>query len=291
MQKSRTKYVGLQLESLEDRCCPSAISIVGHTMYVMGDPGNNVVSIQDNGRGTITATIDARSRTGSNINNIVVNTGRGDDTMTYTLTGPLQRSQRLSVNLGEGTDQATLDFSQGAVNANLGLTVLGGGGNDRVTAQFGRFDRSNLNCRADLGNGNDTFDATLRGAFVNRSRANFNVSGGLGNDTVAFHANATAIDVDALSSLYFRVFGAQGQDNISLDYAGQVRGKLNVQVSGDRDVDTLNANVTLNSGSTGQLDAMVRGGHGTDVMSLRLTDQSGSSGSSSMSNVRTLSQQ
>lgn len=291
MKNSRSQGVCLRLESLEDRCCPSSVSVIGHTMYILGDAGANTVSIQDNGRGTITASIDSHTRTANNINNIIVNTKGGNDTVNYTLSGQLQRSENLSLNLGDGNDTANLNFSAGQANANLRVNVLGGAGDDRVTATFGRFDHSNLSFRSDLGSGNDACDVTMSGALVNRSHVNFNVAGGLGNDTIAFHANASPVDVEALSSLYFRIWGGRGQDNVSLDYQGRVNGKLNMLIDGQQDVDTLTANVTLNSGSTGQCDTGIRGGLGVDQLALHLNDVSGPSGTSTMARVHSWTMQ
>jgi hypothetical protein len=89
-----------RLEALEDRNCPSSIAVEGHTLLIRGDANANTISITDSGNGTITGTIDGQTATGTAINHVVVHSGAGDDTLTYTLTSPLTTPEHLQIDMG-----------------------------------------------------------------------------------------------------------------------------------------------------------------------------------------------
>src|ERR1043166_4643199 len=84
-----------QLETLEDRCCPSVnVSVLfGNTLVVNGDSADNTVTITDAGNGNISALISGATGTatgsGSAIKNVIINTRGGSDNVTYNLNGPL----------------------------------------------------------------------------------------------------------------------------------------------------------------------------------------------------------
>src|SRR5207249_788253 len=125
-QKSRilNRFVP-QLESLENRWCPSGVSIQinNNAMVIHGDTLGDVINITDNGAGGVSATISSSAGTvtglGTGINQIFLNTGSGDDTLNYALTSGLVQNEKLYLDLGRGNDRANFDFSPGISNARL----------------------------------------------------------------------------------------------------------------------------------------------------------------------------
>jgi hypothetical protein len=262
-----------QLEALEARNCPTFIAVEGHTLLIFGSSAADTISIMDSGNGTVSGTIDGQSAMGTAINHIVVHSGSGDDTLTYTLTNPLTTSENIQINMGSGTDTAKLDFSPGVMNTHLKVDFTGGKGADTLTTMFGPIMNSKVNFRSNLGKGADTFDGTLMGNIIGDSAVKFLVEGGKGDDTLGFHADTTNIDPG--STLGVNLRGGKGDDTINVDYAGQVNGRFNLDARGGQGNDTVTANVTLNAGSAGEFRGDVRGGPGTDTLTFNVIDNSG----------------
>ncbi len=271
-RQGRTRFVP-QLEALEDRNCPSFIAFEGHTLLIRGDNTADTISITDSGNGTVSGTIDGQSATGTAIHNIVVHTGGGDDTLTYTLTNPLTTAEHLQINMGSGKDSATLDFSPGITDTHLKVDFTGGRGDDTLTTKFGPIMDSQIYFRANLGKGADMFDGSLLGNIMGDSAVRFLVQGGKGADTLGFHADSTNIDAGA--SLGVNLLGGKGDDTINFDYMGVLNGHLRLNADGGKGNDTINAAATLNAGSTGEFQGRVRGGPGTDKLTFNVFDNSG----------------
>ena len=51
----------LQVETLEDRHCPSGMVVTGDTVFIRGDNNDNTVAIEDDGRGLMTVTLDGQT--------------------------------------------------------------------------------------------------------------------------------------------------------------------------------------------------------------------------------------
>jgi len=262
-----------QLEALEDRNCPSFIAVAGHTLLIRGDATADTISITDSGNGTMTGTIDGQTASGTAINHVVVHSGGGDDTLTYTLTNPLVTSLHLQIDMGSGQDSATLDFSPGITNTRLRVDFTGHIGDDTLTTRIGPITNSHVDFRSNLGKGADTFDGTLLGNIVGDSAVRFLVLGGKGADTLGFHADTTNIDAGA--KLDVNLLGGKGNDTITVDYQGVLNGKLRLNANGGTGNDTIDATVTLNAGSTGEFRGAVRGGPGHDTLTFNVIDNSG----------------
>jgi len=262
-----------QLEALEDRNCPSSIAVEGHTLLIRGDAMANTISITDDGSGMVSGTIDGETASGTAINHVVVHSGAGDDTLTYTLTSPLTTREHLQIDMGGGKDSATLDFSPGITNTNLKVDFTGHAGDDTLATMFGPITGSHVDFRSNLGKGTDTFDGTLLGNITGDSAVRFLVQGGKGADTLGFHADTTNIDAGA--KLDVNLLGGKGNDAINVDYAGVLNGKLRLNASGGKGDDMITATATLNAGSTGELRGAVRGGSGHDTLTFNVIDNSG----------------
>jgi hypothetical protein len=233
----------------------------------------NTISVTDNGSGMISGTIDGQKASGTAINHVVIHSGAGNDTLTYTLTGPLTTREHLQIDMGSGTDSATLDFSPGITNTDLKVDFTGGKGTDTLTTKFGPITGSHIFFRSNLGKGADTFDGTLLGNIMGDSAVRFLVRGGKGADTLGFHAAATNIDAGA--KLDVNLLGGKGNDTINVDYTGVLNGKLHLNANGGKGDDTITATVTLNAGSTGEFRGAVRGGPGHDTLTFNVIDNSG----------------
>ncbi len=262
-----------QLEALEDRNCPSFIGVEGHTLLIMGGATADTISIRDSGNGTVMGTIDGQTATGTAIDNVVVHTGAGDDTLTCTLTSALTTAEHLQIHMGSGKDSATLNFSPGITNTRLKVDFNGGRGDDTLTTMFGPITNSHVYFRANLGKGVDTFDGTLLGNILGDSAVRFLVQGGKGADTLGFHADTTSIDAGAKLDVNLR--GGKGNDTIKVDYAGQLNGEFALNTFGGKGDDTITANITLNKGSTGEFRGRMRGGPGADTLTFNVFDNSG----------------
>src|SRR5216684_6324 len=221
---SRTRFVP-QLEALEDRNCPSFIAVEGHTLLIRGDNTADTISITDSGNGTVSGTIDGQSATGTAIHNIVVHTGGGDDTLTYTLTNPLTSAEHLQINMGSGKDSATLDFSPGITDTHLKVDFTGGRGDDTLTTKFGPIMDSQIYFRANLGKGADMFDGSLLGNIMGDSAVRFLVQGGKGEDTL--DATAT-LNAGSMGEFLGRVKGGQGTNNLTFDVIDNSGGMADV---------------------------------------------------------------
>jgi len=262
-----------RLEALEDRNCPSFIGVRGNTLWIIGDPTADTISIMDNGNGMVTGTLNGLSVTGTTISHIVVHSREGDDTLTYMLLNPLISPLHLQVDMGSGMDSATLDFSPGLMSSRLKVDFNGSRGDETLITRFGNITNSKVNFRADLGKGADVFDSTLMGNILDSSAVRFLVNGNKGDDTFGFHAANTMID--ATSKLDLNLHGGTGKDTINVDYAGQVNGKLRLSAWGGPGNDTIDASVTLNSGSTGAFQGRMWGGPGHDDLTFDVFDNSG----------------
>jgi hypothetical protein len=202
-------------EALEARDCPSSVPgafVTGHTLVVQGDANANTVAITDDGQGNVTATIDGKSVTGAHINRVVVNTGAGNDTLNYTLTGSLAVSEAVFIQMGTGTDSATLDFTPGVSKGNLRLSAEGKG-TDTITASLGSI-AAGASVRADLegANGNDNLAVNFSG-LLNGSLG-VKAEGGKGNDTIT---GTITINAGSTGRLNAKVEGGAGTDNLTLN--------------------------------------------------------------------------
>src|SRR5262249_59785981 len=99
--KESTRTLGV--EALERRdCAVVSAGVFGHTLFVRGDANANVITITDDGKGAVSAKIDGVSASGTGITHIMVEAGAGNDSLTYTLGGPLAGEERLLADLGSG---------------------------------------------------------------------------------------------------------------------------------------------------------------------------------------------
>jgi hypothetical protein len=136
-----TKSIRPQLERLEDRWLPAIqVSQVGPVMTVVGDGGNNLIVVRDNGSnakgGVAVVTVSGTVKSRGVVTQINVFAGDGRDVVLYNLTGTVQAgvNRHVNVNMGGGVAQACFVSLSGGVSAKalLDITVLGGPDSDRI---------------------------------------------------------------------------------------------------------------------------------------------------------------
>jgi len=166
---------------LEGRVVPSVVVSqldldgdgAGDDIRIVGDTGNNAVTIIDNGTGLFTISIDANRdgdttdageltnaafNVNSNTGALEISLGGGNDAVTYNQTANLSGAAReISINLGGGNNTATVTAGTNDIFAasRFDFDVTGGAGNDTLTVSLGEVRASLVSVRADLGLGND----------------------------------------------------------------------------------------------------------------------------------------
>jgi hypothetical protein len=265
-----------QCETLENRWCPSAfVKVAQHTLIVHGDNQADTISIVDDGKGDVSATITpasgkAVSGSGTGITNIEVFSGNGNDSISYSLSSVLGQNQSLHLQTGKGSDTFTLDATAGISNGSLSVHLNGGKGADQMTANFGAL--TNAKVALFTGLGKSTDQATLNFAAISQSDVLAVLNGGSGKDSVTadFAGDITDSNVGLRANL-----GA-GNDTFTDTLGGNILGSSNVgvRVNGGPGSDsvTINAPAT-NIAANSRLGVDVNGGPGADSVSVNWEGQ------------------
>lgn len=265
-----------KLETLEDRCCPTTVALNAHThlLTLTGGAAASTVVVLDDGHGDIQVSGLAGATAAhplkyTGVTGISINSTTGNDVIDYALTGPLTKSEQLTLNLGKGDDQVKLDFTKGVSAPSLNINVNGGLANQDVTALFGSITNTDLQLAARLGNGLEHFTADFNGALAGNANVGVNVQGGTLSDSINVQANA-AIAATAKLSVTTTVDGES--DTVHVGYAGKLAGGLSIQEKAGGGWDWQEADINLASGSTGSLFAHEQGGAGADLLILTVQD-------------------
>jgi hypothetical protein len=240
------------LEALERRQLFAVVSFDTSTreLTITGGSGADNIAISESGTGNVTLGGNA-SGSFSGVAAIVVNTGAGNDTVTYNVTSTVTSAeQELIVDLGSGDDTFSGDLHNWNVNAGAALVVeaFARDGNDveNFNAVGTSTDRPNVYGELDvvLNTGtvalglvadNDTATINYHGKVTGLLDAD--IVGGDGDDRLT-----EAVTLDAGST---GRFGVAGEPSL---------------VSGDGGSDTLDFRVTDNSGGSADVFAKLDGG-------------------------------
>ena len=138
---TRSRRRPLHLEPLGDRTVPAIIpptlDPITHILTVTGDEADDTVTIFDGGQlGGVTIVADGQTwQFDDEVRVIQVNTGLGNDVVTYNLTEPLSALRLVTVELGRGADvfDGNLAGKPLVPGGYLGLSVYGQGGGDTLT--------------------------------------------------------------------------------------------------------------------------------------------------------------
>jgi hypothetical protein len=277
LNRGRSGRTLLGLEPLEDRTCLSTLSVSGHVLTISGDASaNSQISVKDDGHGDVTASVTAKGVTKSisakSIQGIVVSTGNGNDSVSYSLTGAMTTSRSITVNLGAGDDQVGMNFSQGVSAPGLNVTVHDGSGIDRVVTAFGAVKNTVLNLTETGGSDIDTFYARFSGDITGTARVAVNAHNGSGYNGIDIGFQGY---IGPTAQVAVNTTGGASTGTTHVNYLGELDGKLTISEHGGSGGDFLASNVTLKTGSTGTLQDNLVGGVGNDLLVLNLKDNSG----------------
>src|SRR3954454_21923174 len=108
-RSSRSSRWTPRLESLDHRLLLSVtIQANGPQIQLSGDNAADVVSITDNGQGRVSVTADGRNSTFRGSSEIDVQTGGGNDSVAYQLTGSITSQSKVKIDLGDGDDTTNI---------------------------------------------------------------------------------------------------------------------------------------------------------------------------------------
>jgi hypothetical protein len=297
--RGRTNRFRAQVESLEDRCCPTVagpFSITGTTLTITG--GANAVLVRYEGvsvdplshleHGHIYATVGSTTLDAPEIDNVIVSSAAGTQAVNFRLDSPLVTPFTLQLNLGAG-NTSDLDFSAGIQGVGESINITGGGSNT-VTSRFGAVSnntaQNGLIFKAALGDGYNTFVSDLNGNLTNAG-VNYTVIGGNDGNFIAVNAGAASyagggtyvplrsITIDQNSIVGLDLRGGLGNDTITTQFVGTLLGKYGRLITGydgAGNQSELGATDILLPGSTGIYHGAIRGGAGRDSISQYLSE-------------------
>jgi len=139
-----------RLELLDGRCVPAVVALQGTTLSITapaGDTTADSVAIIDYGpvvndefgnyvSGGVTALVNGVTYPEHvDLSAIVIDTGAGNDKVTYDLWAPLPTTRLISVSLGRGADSFVADLHGQTISGaatNLGISAYGDGGGDSL---------------------------------------------------------------------------------------------------------------------------------------------------------------
>jgi hypothetical protein len=141
-----------RLEALEGRCLPAPCTITalpGGLLQVRGTNGNDNIQVLDDGTaGVNNVVVVCRGRTmtpGEAITTVDVHTRRGNDQVSYVLSGPLLTgvTRTVNVDLGSGHDSFAAKLRAGLLaRSSLTINANGGAAGDKLTLSAGSVDIS-----------------------------------------------------------------------------------------------------------------------------------------------------
>ena len=274
--RGRSGRTFLNLEALEDRCCPSGVTYNStlHQLTLTGNSTSDTFTIRDSGNGTVSASVtDAHGHTTtlskSGVQKIAIQAPTGNDHVNYTLLNRLTASEQISLNLGTGTDTVSFDFSKGVSAPSLSINVQGDQAADRVNAVFGAIQNTHLNFTTNLGTHPSQFNAALNGALTGTAAVNLSVkaNGPYDGMNVQVHGN-----IAATAALSITERGGPGKDTFHADYWGQVNGHLTVNLTGGSQFDWMESTLRVAAGSSGWVSDKIFGSPQDDLLILRLYD-------------------
>ncbi len=258
-----------RLENLEERCCPSGVSLTNHVLTLNGGSTNSTMIVSDDGHGDVKVTLNGKTTSMTGVQTVDINAPAGNDTIDYTLTNPLTKSETLNLNLGNGNDTVKMNFTKGLTAPSLKLNINGGGGDQNIETDFGAITNTDLELNASLGNGWDQFTAKFNGTIGGIAKANVNVKGGAGFDGVNVQVNG---NIGALAEMTVAETLGNQEGTAHVNYSGKLAGKLTVELQGGASWNWLESHFNLKAGSTGSLVAHELGGPASDLLILTISD-------------------
>jgi hypothetical protein len=267
----------LHLEALEDRTCPTSLSLSGTTLTITGTPTDNTVVVRDQGNGNVTAYLETaqgkmiNTLSARGVQTITINSIKANEVVDYTLAGPLTTSYAHTLNIatGSGKNEVNLNLAAGFANSTFNLNLQTGTGTDVIDAVFGGIANSHVNANVLLGTDQANVAVQMMGGIKGISVFNVNEKGGSGVDSLAFAMNGTIASGAAVN---VALTGGTRSDTMNTSYTGLLAGKLSLVTTDGSGGDKDTSNVIVASTSTGTLvDHLVAGPSG-DVLNMTLQD-------------------
>ncbi|MFL5338806.1 MAG: hypothetical protein ACJ8F7_01450 [Gemmataceae bacterium] len=264
-----------RLVALEGREVPSATAtVLGNKLAIQADNAGSVISITDDGLGHVSASVTSAGGTvstkGSNVTQIAVTGGEGNDRVYFALAGTLKTALKMDMDLGAGNDHASMDFYRGISNSAVNVNVRAGVGNDSVESIYGTMTDAAVSYKASLGTGNDASSVTLFNGLSGNSKATFDVAGDTGADRVDFNVMGK---IDAAAALKLHAENStDANDRVTIRYRGELDGTLTANVDKAASWYGVQSKFTLDAASTGSLTAVVRDATGAYGSTLTVTD-------------------
>ncbi len=277
----------LNLETLEDRCCPTTVSASNGVLTITGDGTDNTVGIiQKDSTDTLTIVYDvwtpqgqvllSKSFSSSSIHAINLDLRGGNDVASYTLASDFLYAKSLAGFFGSGNDRFA--FLDGGVNlpggphiqADLSLQLFmsqfGVNDQDSVDLRFAQIDGARVSVAAFLGGGDDTFTARLNGDLTGTADVEFDVFGQGGMDELRVYGGYTKqlygqpavnvpIHIGEQATCDVRLDGGSGDDLVGLYVYAEIDGQLRHHLEGGDGVDIVLPMISKLDGSSGQVVA------------------------------------
>jgi hypothetical protein len=296
--KSRQNHTRFapKLEALEDRSLMS-VSITGGgtpSLTITAVSGSNNVAITDvNGKVSVTAN-GVFQGTFAGVTSIDYEGNNFKDTVTYLLEGSggpgtvISGTHNLIARLKGGDDSfnglilGSLGKKDGSVTAQVSIgtapdaAVAGGPGADSIaiTDLGDVWAGSTLSVFAKTGpsqpsGGTDLLNVNMFGGEI-AGFVNLNLFGTQGSTDKA-NINVNVFDnIDLGGTLFINLTGGSGRNIDNVNYFGQDKGQLFIEVDGGASKDTLTTRVNLSSGSNGFVTANEKGFGDNDILDLEV---------------------
>jgi hypothetical protein len=187
-----------RMEVLEDRWCPSVtLQTNGPELRIQGNAAADIISISDNGAGRVSVTANGQTRAFNGITQVRVDSGDGNDSVDYQLTGSTVTDHLVRIDLGSGTDSVSLRASGVQLGGKVEFDVSGGTGADTISADLAVQVTGQLKLGLQGGEGNDTIVANVALAARSTGQVEAVVNGNDGDDQLTLNVTGTARSLKA----------------------------------------------------------------------------------------------
>jgi hypothetical protein len=207
--------------------CHVHVTVVdSHILQLQGDDASNRLVITDDRNWTINVAVnDDPAMTFTGIDQVVVATGNGRNSVAYQVVGPDVMPADLTVRMGDGDNTLLADAHAGwgepPSEMPWHIDISGGAGVERSTFLFGG-PVGNLDLQDQLGKKQNTIDVRIENAQVSGGgtpvlNVNFLSGGGMNS----IHAGIVSSPETPVlgAALFLRVAGTPGNDDrVSVDY-------------------------------------------------------------------------
>jgi hypothetical protein len=270
------------LETLEDRCCPTGLSLNNGTLNIINDnTGSKIFITQDDANDTLR--VDSDVTIGGNkilipsffksseVHNISLDLNdTGGDLFQYKLKSDLTSGKSFEGHFGYGNNDVTLALDQAHIKADVSFAwfmhpfdlspTRPTPGSSTLVVNIGEVDSANVNLDVAFGGGsNNIGNVHLNGDLKGKADVNLGLFGGAGHDLIEVTATGqprshSGLRIDPNARLEVYLDGNGGNDNVDFKYAGVNKGRIDYHVDAGGDPgDAVFVSIVLRPGSTGKV--------------------------------------